>query len=77
MNCPELLLTSAQNSQQFSVCLWDYNTLNVKKYYKNGGTVSPKCLECLGEDYILTAETGRPLLQVWPINSQDVSKSIR
>lgn len=77
MNWTEYLLTSSQSSQQFSVSLWDYNTLNVKKLYKNGGTVTPKCLDCAGEDYILTAEMGKPLLHVWALNSQDVSKNIR
>lgn len=77
MNTSELLLTSSQNSQQFSVGLWDFNTLNVKKHYRNGGTVAPKCLELLGEDYILAAEIGKPLLQVWALNNQDVCKNIR
>lgn len=77
MNYTEYLLTSSQISQQFSVCLWDYNTLNVKKYYKNGGTIAQKCLEYVREDYILAAELGKPLLHVWPLNSQDVAKNIR
>lgn len=77
MNSSEYLLTSSQTSNQFSVCLWDYSTLNVKKQYKNGGTIAPKCLECLGEDYILAAEIGKPLLSIWPLNSQDVAKNIR
>lgn len=77
MNFIEHLLTSSQTSQQFSVCLWDYNTLNIKKHYKNGGTVAHKCLECIGEDYILAAETAKPLLHVWPLNSQDVAKNFR
>lgn len=77
MNVTEYLLGSTQISQQYSACLWDHNTLNIKKHYKNGGTVAPKCLECLGEDYILSAEIGKPLLHVWPLNSQDVAKNIR
>lgn len=77
MNWSEYLLTSSLTSQQFSVCLWDYNTLNVIKHYKTGGIIANKCLECLGQDYILAAEIGKPLLHVWPVNSQDVAKNVR
>ncbi|CAG9861120.1 unnamed protein product [Phyllotreta striolata] len=73
----DLLLTTAQSDQQFSCCLWDYKTLNIHKYYKNGGKVSPKCLELIGEDYILTSEIGKPLLHLWLLNSQAVAKNVR
>ncbi|KAJ8934955.1 hypothetical protein NQ314_013085, partial [Rhamnusium bicolor] len=76
MDINELLLTS-QSSQQFSACLWDYNTLNIHKFFKNGGTITPKCFEIIGQDYILGSEVGKPLLHVWPLNSQDHSKNIR
>ncbi|KAJ8957989.1 hypothetical protein NQ318_001991 [Aromia moschata] len=73
----DLLLTSSQSSQQCSICLWDYGTLNAYKLYKNGGTVSPKCLDIIGQDYVLSGELGKPLLHVWPLNSQEQAKNIR
>ncbi|XP_066257848.1 WD repeat-containing protein 18 [Euwallacea similis] len=77
MENQELLLTTSQSSQQFSVSLWDYNTKNVLKLYKNGGTVPNKCLSVVGKDYILAAETSKPLLHAWPLNSQEIDKNIR
>ncbi|CAH1164739.1 unnamed protein product [Phaedon cochleariae] len=77
MDSNEYLITSSQSSQQCSACLWDYNTLNAQKFYRNGGTVSSKCLEFLGQDYLLTSEAGKPLLHVWPLNNQNVAKNIR
>lgn len=77
MDNQELLLTASQSSQQFSACLWDYTTKNTLKIYRNGGTVRPKTLSVLGQDYILTAETNKNLLHVWPLNSQEIDKNIR
>lgn len=77
MDNQEFLLSASQSSQQFSACLWDYNTKNVLKIYKNGGTIPPKTLAAIGQDYILGAEANKPLLHVWPLNSQEVDKSIR
>lgn len=77
MENQEFLLTSSQSSQQFSASLWDYNTKNTLKIYRNGGTVPPKTLAVIGQDYILSAEANKPLLHVWPLNSQEIDKSIR
>lgn len=76
MDTEEYLVTSAL-STNFTACLWDYKTLNIQRHYKNGGSITPKCLECLGQDYILAAELGKPLLHVWPLNSQDTAKNFR
>ncbi|KAL1501311.1 hypothetical protein ABEB36_006655 [Hypothenemus hampei] len=77
MESQELLLISSQSSQQCSASLWDYTTKNSLKLYRNGGTIPPKTLTLVGQDYILAAETGKPLLHVWPLNSQDINKNIR
>lgn len=70
-----MLLTSA--SSEPSACLWDYNTLNVRKLYKNGGAINLRSLEIVGQDYILGSESGKPILHVWPLNSQECSKNSR
>nr|CAH7714119.1 unnamed protein product [Callosobruchus chinensis] len=77
MDNKDYLLTSSQYSQQFSASLWDYNTLNVLKLYRNGGTAASNCLELISDDFILTGELAKPLLHVWVLNSQEVSKNIR
>ncbi|CAG9770769.1 unnamed protein product [Ceutorhynchus assimilis] len=77
MESREFLLTSSQDCQQNSACLWDYTTKNALKIYRNGGVVPPKSLAVIGEDYILTSEAAKPLLHVWPLNSQEIDKNIR
>lgn len=77
MDTQELLLTASQSSIQSSISLWDYNTKNTLKSYKNGGTVPENCLSVIDRDYILAAEANKPLLHVWPLNSQEVDKTIR
>lgn len=77
MEISDLLITTAQSDQQFSACLWDYNTLNVRKHYKNGGSVAPKCFELVGRDYFLASQLGKPLLHSWLLNNQDIVKNVR
>lgn len=72
-----MLLTACQTAEQFSACVWDYNTKNVLKTYRNGGPAPPRSLSVVGDDYILTAEAAKPLLHVWPLNSQETDKNIR
>ncbi|XP_050316197.1 WD repeat-containing protein 18 [Anthonomus grandis grandis] len=76
MENQDLLITTCQLSQQFSVCLWDYNNKNVIGLYKNGGAIPPRTLSVL-EDYIIAAELNKPVLHAWPLNSQETDKNIR
>lgn len=73
----ELLLTTTQSSVQWSICAWDYNSGNSLQVYKNGGTATPKTLTTLSNDYLLVAENNKPLLHVWPVNSQEQVKNFR
>lgn len=73
----EVLLTTCQNSQQWSVCSWDFNTGNAKQIYKNGGAAAEKSLKIIGNDFVLTADQSKPLLHLWPINSQEQQKNIK
>lgn len=74
----ELLLTTCESSSQRTmISLWDYNSSNLLNTYKGTGTAVAKTLHKVGNDYLLVAEKGKPLLHVWPINGQDVIKELR
>lgn len=73
----ELILSTCQSSLQWSACLWDYNTGNAIQIYKNGGSAAQKSLNLLGNDYILFAEDQKPLLSLYPVNSQEQTKNVR
>lgn len=73
----EVLFTCCKSAEQWSVCAWDYASGNALQIYRNGGVATPRTLEILCNDFILTAEQGKPLLHAWPINSQDQVNSLR
>lgn len=73
----ELLLTTTQSGVQCSICAWDYNSGNSLQVYKNGGAAAPKTVATLGNDYVIAAEKNKPLLHVWPVNSQEQVKNFR
>lgn len=77
MHSKEYLLTTSQSTQQWSACVWDYNTLNIYRLYRNGGTIVSKTLNVIGNDYIISAEQNKPILHFWLLNSQEPSKRIR
>ena len=73
----ELLLGTHELSPNFSLCAWNFESGNVEASYKNGGTCSSKSLCQLSNDYFLTAEKEKPLIHVWPVNSQEDMKNVR
>ncbi|CAG2053649.1 unnamed protein product [Timema podura] len=74
----EVVVTSDASGQLWSGCIWDPHTGNALMTYKSGGVAAPHCLSLLGSDYLLTADTTKPLLRVWALNSHEpVQQGIR
>lgn len=73
----EILLTTTESNLQWTISAWDYNSGNSIHFYKNGGNATGKTLATLGNDYFLTGEYNKPLLHVWPVNSQEQVKNFR
>nr|CAD7456624.1 unnamed protein product [Timema tahoe] len=67
----EVVVTSDASGQLWSGCIWDPHTGNSLMTYKSGGVAAPHCLSLLGSDYLLTADTTKPLLRVWALNSHE------
>ncbi|GLH02792.1 Protein will die slowly [Gryllus bimaculatus] len=72
----EVIVTSDTSGVLWTVCMWDSQTGTALMNYKGGGTTNMHCLSFVGNDYLLCAEKLKPLIHVWPLNSQEVSKSI-
>lgn len=66
----EVLLTSDSSGQLWNCCVWDPNTGSTLTMYK-GGVSSPNSLCLVGEDYILSAQPDKPLLNVWQVNRSE------
>lgn len=45
--------------------------------YKGGGVVSPHGISLIKNDFIVTANNTKPLIHVWPINSQEQVPGVR
>lgn len=73
----EILFTTSNSTQQWSVCAWDYNSGNALQLYKSGGICSPKSLTILAQDYLIAVEQNKPLLRVWPLNGSEQQKNVR
>ncbi|GJQ87055.1 hypothetical protein Trydic_g6814 [Trypoxylus dichotomus] len=73
----ELLLGTYKSNQNTSICAWNYHTGNIEHVYKSGGIASPKTLSMIGNDYLLIGEEDKPLMHIWPVNSQEQMKNFR
>lgn len=58
-----------------NITVWDLKNGTTLINYKSNA-INPKCLDILGNDYILAVERG-PLINVWPINSQEKLQHLR
>lgn len=74
----ELLLTGCENANPVAtISLWNYNSSNKLQTYKGGGIGALRTLNQVGNDYLLLAEKAKPLLHLWPLNSQETIKELR
>ncbi|XP_054728225.1 WD repeat-containing protein 18 [Anastrepha obliqua] len=73
----EVLLTSDSNESQASITAWDYKTGTNLMVYKAGGVVQQRSISLLSHHYIMAANSTKPLLHVWPINSQKQVTHVR
>lgn len=73
----EVLLTSDSNNSLWTTCVWDPHTGTSLMTYKGGGTAETKTLSFIGNDYIAAVERTKPVLHVWPLNSQQTVQGMR
>lgn len=78
MNEPiEVLITSESNGSLWTCCAWDIRTGTNLMTYKGGGSANNHGLCMIKNEFIITANATKPLLHVWPINSQDQVSGLR
>ncbi|XP_039294496.1 WD repeat-containing protein 18 [Nilaparvata lugens] len=66
----EFILTSCLEDRIVSVHVWDPETGTEVMTFKEGGTLKSRTLSLLGSDYVMAAQQLKPVLTVWPVNSQ-------
>ncbi|OWF56347.1 WD repeat-containing protein 18 [Mizuhopecten yessoensis] len=66
----EVLLTSEASGQMWNVCVWDFHSSTSLLTYK-GGTTAPHGLAVLNNDFIISALTTKPVLNIWSLHKRD------
>ena len=62
----KVLWSSEASGQLWNTCVWDLHSGTVEHTFK-GGIPASNCLCLVGKDYLLSAESGKPLLHHWPV----------
>lgn len=73
----EVIVTSDSNNSLWTTCVWDSHTGTSLMTYKGGGTAEAKTLSFIGNDYLAAVERSKPILHVWPLNSQQTVQGMR
>ncbi|XP_036319511.1 WD repeat-containing protein 18 [Rhagoletis pomonella] len=73
----EVLFTSDSNENRASITAWDYRTGTNLMVYKGGGVVQQRAISLLRGHYVVAANSTKPLLHVWPFNSQQQVTHVR
>ncbi|XP_049878735.1 WD repeat-containing protein 18 [Pectinophora gossypiella] len=76
-NLLEVLVTCDSNNTLWSCSVWDPHTGTSLMSYKGGGTAQSKTLSFIGSDYLAAVEKTKPVLHVWPLNSQQTVQGMR
>lgn len=76
-DCTEILLTTDQTQNLGSASVWNYKAGTSLHYYKGGGILTSNSVAFIRNDYFIAAEKLKPLIHVWQINSQEISKQLK
>ncbi|XP_037938650.1 WD repeat-containing protein 18-like [Teleopsis dalmanni] len=73
----EVIFSSCADGDQVSCNVWDFRNATNLMTYKGGGTLQKRSLCVLRSEYVLAANSSKPLLHIWPINSQEQTTQVR
>ncbi|KAM8720146.1 hypothetical protein ACLKA7_006232 [Drosophila subpalustris] len=73
----EALFISSLNNERASCSVQDLRTGTDLMKYKGGGQMQAHSLQMLGANFVIAANSTKPLLHVWPINGQEQMSTIR
>lgn len=76
-NLFEVLVTCDCNNTLWTCAVWDPHTGTNLMTYKGGGTAEPRTFSFVNKDYVAIVEKGKPILHIWPINSQQTVQGMR
>lgn len=73
----EILITSDASGSLWTCCAWDSKAGTNLMTYKGGGAANPHALSFIKNEFIIAGDTSKPLLHIWPVNSQEQIQGTR
>lgn len=73
----EVIVTSDNVAENWSAAAWDPNTGSLLSTYKHATPIRNHTLEILNDCYLLGADSTKPRLHIWPLNSQRPLSNVR
>ncbi|KAF7392659.1 hypothetical protein HZH66_008492 [Vespula vulgaris] len=73
----EVIITSDNVAENWSAAAWDPNTGSILSTYKHATPIRNHTLQVLNDCYLLGADSTKPRLHIWPLNSQRPLSNIR
>lgn len=67
----EILFTSDNSDAQSTYSVWDHKTGNQLMLYRGGGATNLNGFSLIKYDFIISANSTKPLIHIWPVNSQE------
>jgi pre-rRNA-processing protein IPI3 len=71
MRCPyEVIVTCDSASENWSAAIWDPCTGSLLSTYKHASVLGHHSLQLLSDSYLIASNATKPVLHIWPLNSQ-------
>lgn len=67
----EVAITSDASGANWTCCAWDARVGTNLMTYKGGGSASSHSLAFIKNEFIASANNSKPLIHIWPVNSQE------
>lgn len=72
------VIVSSDNTDQFYTCaVWDPKTINQLMGYRGGSAAKSNTVDFINFNFIASANASKPMIHIWPINSQEQLQSSR
>lgn len=73
----EVVLSSDNTDQFYTNAVWDPKTGNQLMGYRGGGASRANTVAFINFNFLISANASKPMLHIWPINSQEQLQSSR
>ncbi|KAK2582542.1 hypothetical protein KPH14_004835 [Odynerus spinipes] len=73
----EVIVTSDNVAENWSAATWDPNSGSLLSTYKHATALGSHTLQVLSDCYLLGADSTKPRLHIWPLNSQRPVPNLR